>query len=61
MTKIVLNSHRIGHPGGGRGVEESINANMIPLTHYKSLVRGECFVEGPIDKKLLGKEATIDK
>ena len=33
----------------------------IPLSHFKSLGRGETFVVGPIDKEIMGKEAAINK
>ena len=32
-----------------------------PLSHSKSLSRGESLVMGPIDKELMGNEATIEK
>ena len=32
-----------------------------PLSHSKSLGRGETLVMGPIDKDLLGEGAAIDK
>ena len=59
FTKVLLNFCSLGHPGGGRGVEEKINVKRSPLSHYKSLGRGKTFVVGPIDKELLGKEAAI--
>ena len=31
LTKGVLNSHILRHPGGGRGLEENINVKRFPL------------------------------
>ena len=38
-----------------------MNVERRPLSHSKSLGRGETLVVRPIDKDLLGKEAAIDK
>ena len=55
LTKGVINSISLRHPGGGRGVYENINLNRSPLSHSKSLSRGKTFEVGPIDKDVLGK------
>ena len=61
LTKGVLNSRSLGHPGSSRGVEENINANRISLSHCKSLGRDKTLMVGTIDKELVGKEAVIKK
>ena len=59
MTKEVFNSCSFGYPASFIGTEENINVKRSPLSHSKSLSRGNCFVVGTIYKELLGKEAAI--
>ena len=38
-----------------------MNVKRRPLSHYKSLGRGNTLVVGPIDKEILGKDTSINK
>ena len=50
LMKGVIKYFILGHPGGGRGVEENINVKRSSISHSKYLLRGTSFLVAPIDK-----------
>ena len=59
FMKGVIKYFILGHPNGGRVVEENINVKRSSISHSKSLLRGTSFLVAPIDKEFLGKDAVI--